>query len=148
MSSFPQLISPLCLRLFPVLLPLLCLSPFNPSVLHSFFSYFPYSLCPSFSSFSCISLVFPCLPTPSFSSFTLLSFPPSLGYSRCYTVALGIAGEERPQAYVYSNVCVRITLCAYICLNMVVCACAHAQHICLCVYNATVYVSVCACVLY
>lgn len=100
----------------------------------------PFPLFPVFLS--------PCLPTPSFSSFTLLSFPPSLGYSRCYTVALGIAGEERPQAYVYSNVCVRITLCAYICLNMVVCACAHAQHICLCVYNATVYVSVCACVLY
>lgn len=133
MSSFPQLVSPLCLRLFPVLLPLLCLSPFNPSVLHSFFSYFPYSLCPSFSSFSCISLVFPCLPTPSFSSFTLLSFPPSLGYSRCYTVALGIAGEERPQAYVYSNVCAHYFVCIHMFEYGCVCLCARTTYLFVCV---------------
>lgn len=126
--------------------PLLPPPPFRPSPLLSFPSIIVSlpSLCTLFLSLPCIfnqSLFgFVVLPPPSVFSFTLLSYPPSLGSSRCYTVALGILYEGRWWAFV----CVCVTLCAYRCLNMIsrLCACIEfCLSVCMQQYA-------CACVLY
>lgn len=61
----------------------------------------------SHPSFTCVFYLYPLLKfcislvtTSPYVLLTVMSFPPSLGSSRCFTVALGITGEGRPRACV------------------------------------------------
>lgn len=129
-SKFPQLLSPFaCFSVqfyyhvlpFPHfhpslellhLKPLLSLGFFSFNILLSVLSSVHLSLIssPSIHFLLVHCVYFPAYHLP-FSFFTLLSFPPSLGSSRCYTVALGITDEGRPCAYI----------CVYVCAGACVC---------------------------